>query len=225
MSVTFAPRARMAVNASWPGVSRNVILRPSTSTWYAPMCCVMPPASVATTRASADRVEQRRLAVVDVAHDRDDRRPRLERLLRVVERLGLLLLVGGVLDRDLAPTSEAISSTSSSLSDWVAVRIWPRPMRILMMLGIGTPSACEKSRTLTPDSTETGPVGGVPARAARGRRLSWRACRCSRGGRAPPWSMTTRRRRPPAPPPPRGRSGRFGLLPPLAIVLQDPFAA
>ncbi len=31
MSVTFAPRARMAVNASWPGVSRNVIRRPSTS--------------------------------------------------------------------------------------------------------------------------------------------------------------------------------------------------
>src|SRR5512133_2971844 len=29
--------------------------------------------------------------------------------------------------------------------------------------------------------------------------------------------MTTRRRRPPAPPPPRGRSGGFGLLPPLAI--------
>src|SRR6478609_5522188 len=30
--------------------------------------------------------------------------------------------------------------------------------------------------------------------------------------------MTTRRRPPPAPPPPpRGRSGRFGLLPPLAI--------
>src|SRR5256714_553434 len=29
--------------------------------------------------------------------------------------------------------------------------------------------------------------------------------------------MTTRRRRPPAPPPPRGRRGRFGLLPPLAI--------
>jgi hypothetical protein len=28
-SVTFAPRARMAVKASWPGVSRKVILRPS----------------------------------------------------------------------------------------------------------------------------------------------------------------------------------------------------
>ena len=33
-SVTLAPRARMAVNASWPGVSRKVTLRPSdTSTW------------------------------------------------------------------------------------------------------------------------------------------------------------------------------------------------
>ncbi len=29
MSVTFAPRARMRVNASWPGVSMNTTLRPS----------------------------------------------------------------------------------------------------------------------------------------------------------------------------------------------------
>ena len=50
----------------------------------------------------ADRVEQRRLAVVDVAHDRDHRRPRREILLGVLERLRLLVLVGGVLDRDLA---------------------------------------------------------------------------------------------------------------------------
>ena len=33
MSVTFAPRARMAVNASWPGVSRKVMRRPLWSTW------------------------------------------------------------------------------------------------------------------------------------------------------------------------------------------------
>ena len=32
-SVTFAPRARMAVNAWWPGVSRKVIVRPSWWTW------------------------------------------------------------------------------------------------------------------------------------------------------------------------------------------------
>ena len=33
MSVASAPRARMAVKASWPGVSMNVIRRPSLSTW------------------------------------------------------------------------------------------------------------------------------------------------------------------------------------------------
>ena len=53
-------------------------------------------------RGLADRVEQRRLAVVDVTHDRHDRRPRDEVLLDVLEGLGLLVLVGGVLDRDLA---------------------------------------------------------------------------------------------------------------------------
>ena len=52
MSVAWAPRARMAVNASWPGVSRNttrLTAWPGTSTSYAPMCWVMPPASVAIT--------------------------------------------------------------------------------------------------------------------------------------------------------------------------------
>ena len=33
MSVTLAPRARMAVKASWPGVSRKVIVWPSWWTW------------------------------------------------------------------------------------------------------------------------------------------------------------------------------------------------
>ena len=40
------------------------------------MCCVMPPASPAATLALRMRVEQGRLAVVDVAHDGDDRRTR-----------------------------------------------------------------------------------------------------------------------------------------------------
>ncbi len=52
-------------------------------------------------RRLADGVEQRRLAVVDVAHDRDHRRPVGEVLLRVLVVLRLELLVGGVLDRDL----------------------------------------------------------------------------------------------------------------------------
>ena len=49
MSVTCAPRARIAVNASWPGVSMNVTGVPLCTTWYAPICCVMPSASLATT--------------------------------------------------------------------------------------------------------------------------------------------------------------------------------
>ena len=49
----------------------------------------------------ADRVEERGLAVVDVPHDRHDRRARNEVLVLVLELLGLELLLGGVLDRDL----------------------------------------------------------------------------------------------------------------------------
>ena len=50
----------------------------------------------------ADRVEQRRLAVVDVTHDRDDRRTGGEIVVGVLEHLGLGVVVGGVLDHDLA---------------------------------------------------------------------------------------------------------------------------
>ena len=50
MSVAFAPRARMAVNAAWPGVSRKVTVPFGVFTQYAPMCWVMPPASPAATR-------------------------------------------------------------------------------------------------------------------------------------------------------------------------------
>ena len=49
ISVAFAPRARIAVNAAWPGVSRNVISFPFIFTLYAPICCVIPPASSAVT--------------------------------------------------------------------------------------------------------------------------------------------------------------------------------
>ena len=39
ISVAFAPRARIEVNAACPGVSKKVIILPSlVSTWYAPMC-------------------------------------------------------------------------------------------------------------------------------------------------------------------------------------------
>ena len=44
---------------------------PFTVTEYAPMCCVMPPASPAVTLVETDLIQQGSLAVVDVAHDRN----------------------------------------------------------------------------------------------------------------------------------------------------------
>ena len=78
MSVTFAPRARMAVKAAWPGVSRKVML--------CPLCVDAVGADVLGDAAGfarrdarlADRVHQRGLAVVDVAHEGHDRRAQLE---------------------------------------------------------------------------------------------------------------------------------------------------
>jgi len=59
ISVTEAPRARIAVKAAWPGVSRKVILlsvvvgdvatSEESGTENAPMCWVIPPASPAAT--------------------------------------------------------------------------------------------------------------------------------------------------------------------------------
>ena len=66
------------------------------------MCWVMPPASVSHDGGLADRVEERRLAVVDVAHDRHDRGSRNEVGLVVLVLRRLELLLGRVLDRDLA---------------------------------------------------------------------------------------------------------------------------
>ena len=98
MSVTSAPRARIAVNASWPGVSMNVISR-------SPACDLVR-ADVLRDAAElagddvgrADRIEELRLAVVDVTHDRHDGRPRhlLARLLVLV----LLLELQFILERD-----------------------------------------------------------------------------------------------------------------------------
>ena len=74
MSVTLAPRARISVNAAWPGVSRN--------TMFAAVDRDVIRADVLRDAAGlalgdprrADGVEQAGLAVVDVAHDGDDRR-------------------------------------------------------------------------------------------------------------------------------------------------------
>ena len=100
MSVTSAPRARIAVNAAWPGVSmkRDRLL--------ARVHLVGADVLGDATGLSgdhlglADRVEERGLSVVDVAHDRHDRRAVLKVLVGVLEDdlLGLLLGCGDHLD-------------------------------------------------------------------------------------------------------------------------------
>ena len=70
-------------------------------------------------------------------------------------------------------SSVPTSSTSSSESDCVICTIWPRPIMILMIWAAGTPSACERSRTETPDGTVAGPVGGATSCFSRfGARLA-----------------------------------------------------
>ena len=80
MSVTFAPRARMAVNASWPGVSMNVIGRSSPSLVGDDLVGTDGLGDAAGLGLHhvgvPDRVQQLGLAVVDVTHDGDHRRPR-----------------------------------------------------------------------------------------------------------------------------------------------------
>ena len=76
MSVALAPRARIAVNASWPGVSRKVIMPRGVS--HVIGADVLRDAARLARRhvGAADVVEQRGLAVVDVAHHRHHRRAR-----------------------------------------------------------------------------------------------------------------------------------------------------
>ncbi len=110
MSVTCAPRARMAVKAAWPGVSMKVMAV------ALPVHLVGADVLGDATRLArhdvgrTDAVEQQRLAVVDVPHDGDDGRPRplvglvlLVVLLEVARQQLRLLLLAGVDQAHVGP--------------------------------------------------------------------------------------------------------------------------
>ena len=83
MSVTFAPRARIFVNASWPGRveerDRLAVLLHAPGPDHLGDAAGFGGDHVRLDAVRlADRVQQRRLAVVDVTHDRDNRCPRLQ---------------------------------------------------------------------------------------------------------------------------------------------------
>ena len=84
MSVASAPRARMAVNASWPGVSMKVMALPSLIDLVRTDVLGDAAGLAGDHVGVADAVEQLGLAVVDVTHDGDDRGARLGGLLVVL---------------------------------------------------------------------------------------------------------------------------------------------
>ena len=139
MSVTFAPRARIAVNASWPG---RVEERDRACSFVVDLVgadVLRDAAGLARDDLGlADRVEQRRLAVVDVAHDRDDRRALDEVLVGVLED-GLGVDLVGRRGRSRPPCSNSSARTwiASSESVCVSVAISPSVISFLMISGTG----------------------------------------------------------------------------------------
>ena len=152
-SVTWAPRARMAVNASWPGVSMNVIWRSSICTTDAPMCCVMPPASPAATpvwrMASSSDVLPWSTWPMTVTTG--------GRVFRSSSRSWYTTAYSssGDTTRTLRPMSSAMSLIRSSGIDCVSVSTWPS-MNSRLMTSLGcTPMASANLDTVAPWGTST----------------------------------------------------------------------
>ena len=197
------------------------------------MCWVMPPASPATTSVSRIGVEQRRLAVVDVAHDRDDRRALDEVLVGVLE-LGLGVdVVGRVDDLDLL-----VELVGEDLDRVVGQRLGERGHlaqlhQLLDDLGHRHAEVLGDvlDRRAGVDADRVGPAGGrvlrrpapyvgAAAPAAAAARRAALGAAAGRRAAGPPWrreaweSITTRRTPPPEPgarsPCSESRVGRCG---------------
>ena len=147
-SVTWAPRARMAVKASWPGVSMKVIWRSPMFTTDAPMCWVMPPASLATTPVSrmASRSEVLPWSTWPMTVTTGGRgfRSASESLYTTAYSSS------GDTTRTLRPISSAMSSMVSSFMVWVSVSTWPSMNRRLMTSLGCTPSSSANLATDAP---------------------------------------------------------------------------
>jgi hypothetical protein len=85
----------------------------------------MPPGLARDDIGLADRVQKRGLAVVDMAHDRDDRRARLQVLGLVLDGVDHVLDVGIGHALHRWPNSSTISSAVSASMDWFCVTIMP----------------------------------------------------------------------------------------------------
>ena len=77
------------------------------------MRCVMPPNSPGGHMRLPDGIQQGRLSMVDMTHDGDDRRPRLQLLRLLFHRLDLLLQIA-LFNNDLFMTFSTLNSMQTS---------------------------------------------------------------------------------------------------------------
>ena len=124
-SVALAPRARMAVNAAWPGVSRNVIM--PLRRLHVVRADVLRDAARLARRhlGAADVIEQRSLAVVDVAHDGDHGRTRQLRLGRVLSPCRSSSIWSSFSTLAMWPISSTTSIAVSWSMGWLIVAMTP----------------------------------------------------------------------------------------------------
>jgi hypothetical protein len=163
MSVALAPRARIDVKASWPGVSRKTIGLPWTSTRYAPMCCVMPPASPAATLVwrIASRSEVLPWSTWPITVTTGARGTLAAPAPSEVSRPERVSSSSSSNETTAAstPTSLAIWTAVEASSVWLTVASTPRCMSSRWMSRARTPSFSESSLSVTPSVKKTGPVG------------------------------------------------------------------
>ena len=175
MSVALAPRARIMVKASWPGVSRNTIGLPFAMTRYAPMCWVMPPASPSATfslriASRSDVLPWSTCPMTVTTGARGMRSPALAR--EPASSAGVVpaaVWSFAVCWRESSssssnettaastPNSFAISTATFGSSGWLIVAKTPRERNDFMRSFARTPSFSDSSLTVTPSERKTGP--------------------------------------------------------------------
>ena len=120
----------------------------------------------------ADRVEQRRLAVVDVAHDGDDRRARHEVLGLALADSTSTISSSNVRICTSAPNSRATAVAVSLSSVELMVIIFPCSSSFFRTSLTRASSLSARSLTVMPSASVMALVMGGGARRRRGRRRS-----------------------------------------------------